>query len=240
MSEREQKVPLIAELFGLTPEGPLFEQALTHPSFTHETPEVAHNQRLEFLGDAILDFVVSLELYERFPDAAEGKLTRTRAQLVNTAALSRFARHHEFSHVLRFGKGGAHGGLSDSENVLADAVEALIAASYLEGGLEATRRACLQVMEFGLDSLQEAGARDPKSELQEKVQAQGRKAPNYRVVSSTGPAHEVEFEVEVFVDQQSLATGSGRSKRLAERRAAEVALSRIEQFFSAEPPNEEA
>jgi ribonuclease-3 len=240
MSEREQKAAPIAELFGLASEGPLFEQALTHPSFAHETPEAAHNQRLEFLGDAILDFVVSQELYQRFPEAAEGKLTRTRAQLVNTAALSRFARHHGFSHVLRFGKGGAQGGLSDSDNVLADAVEALIAASYLEGGLEATRRACLEVMEFGLESLQEAGARDPKSELQEKVQARGKKAPNYRVVCSTGPAHEVEFEVEVCVEAQRLATGSGRSKRLAERRAAEVALSKLDELFSIEAPSEEA
>lgn len=228
MTDAELKAAQIAQLFGLDPLGPLFQQAVTHPSFAHETKETPHNQRLEFLGDAILDFVVSEELYRRLADSAEGVLTRTRAQLVNTTALSSFAREHELFRALRFGKGGVQGGLSESDNVLADAVEALIAACFLEGGIESARQICLNVMEFGLRDLEDAGARDPKSELQETVQAQGMKAPSYRVLASKGPAHEVEFEVEVSVQGKALATGAGRSKRLAERKAAEIALLKLD------------
>jgi len=223
VSEVTQQASLIAGLFGLRVDGALFKQATTHPSFAHETPEAAHNQRLEFLGDAILDFVVSQALYERWEDAAEGQLTRARAQVVSTQALSRFAREHALALVLRLGKGGSQGGLRESDNVLADAVEALIAASYLETGIEAARTVCLRILEFGL-SAAEVGASDPKSELQEQVQARGLKAPIYSVVGSSGPAHEVEFEVEVSVDGSALARASGRSKRVAERNAAERAL----------------
>jgi ribonuclease-3 len=223
MSDATEPALLIAELFGLDVDGVLFKQAITHPSFAHETPEAPHNQRLEFLGDAILDFVVSQALYERWEDAAEGQLTRARAQVVSTQALSRFARERNLSPVLRFGKGGSQGGLRESDNVLADGVEALIAASYLEAGIEAARSACLKILEFGLGAA-EVGASDPKSELQEQVQARGLKAPIYSVVRSSGPAHEVEFEVEVSVDGSALARASGRSKRVAERNAAERAL----------------
>lgn len=177
------------------------------------------------MGDAILDFVVSEELYERFPESDEGKLTRTRAQLVSTGALARFARSHELGAVLRFGKGAAQSNLRQSENVLADAVEALIAASYLETGIESARSVCCAILEFGLGALPQAGARDAKSELQEKVQALGLRAPSYRVTGTHGPAHEAVFEVEVGVDGHRLAEGSGRSKRLAERQAAQRALS---------------
>lgn len=223
MSDATEQALLIAKLFGLDVDGVLFKQATTHPSFAHETPEAPHNQRLEFLGDAILDFVVSQALYERWEDAAEGQLTRARAQVVSTQALSRFAREHNLSSALRFGKGGSQGGLRESDNVLADGVEALIAASYLEAGIEAARKVCFKILEFGL-SASEVGASDPKSELQEQVQARGLKAPIYSVVRSSGPAHEVEFEVEVSVDGSARARASGRSKRVAERNAAERAL----------------
>ena len=213
-----------AKLFGLEPTSTLFLQAVTHPSFAHETPDVAHNQRLEFLGDAILDFVVSDQLYERFPESDEGRLTRTRAQIVSTGALAKFARHHSVGDALRFGKGAAQGNLRQSDNVLADAVEALIAASFLQHGISEATRVCGEVLHFGLSALSDAGARDAKSELQEKVQALGLRAPSYRVVASTGPAHESVFEVEVSVEGHQLATGTGRSKRAAERQAAERAL----------------
>jgi len=225
MVEPVEKTTEIAELFGLSPESDVFLEAVTHPSYAHETESVVHNQRLEFLGDAILDFVVSDVLFEKFPDAAEGQLTRTRSQLVSTGALARFARHHGLSVALRFGKGASQGKLHDNDNVLADVVEALIAAAYLQGGTSRAQEVCKKVMDFGLLALKEAGARDAKSDLQEKVQALGMKAPSYRVVSLVGPAHETTFEVEVSVNGTQLATATGRSKRSAEREAARIALS---------------
>ncbi len=222
----------IAQLFGLSTESATFVSAVTHPSFSHESPGEPDNQRLEFLGDAILDFVVSEDLFERFSDYDEGQLTRARAQLVNTQALSRFAREHELGAALRFGKGAGQSSLHDSDNVLADAVEALIAAAYRDQGIEGARRVCRLIVEFGMRWGAKAEARDTKSELQERVQALGLKAPVYRVVSTKGPAHEVVFDVEVSVGGRSLAQGRGRSKRLAERAAAELALreSRFEEM----------
>ncbi len=225
MSDPTEKIDEIAKLFGLSTENDLFAEAVTHPSYAHEFPQAAHNQRLEFLGDAILDFVVSDALFRKFADAAEGKLTRTRSQVVSTEALAQFARHHGLCAALRFGKGASQGKLHDNDNVLADVVEALIAASFLHGGIDLARVVCMQVMDFGLAALQVAGARDAKSELQEKVQALGMKAPQYRVVSIAGPAHETKFEVSVSVRDRELTRGIGRSKRGAEREAAEKALS---------------
>lgn len=224
MTEEKESEERVARLFGLEPSSVRFQTAVTHPSYAHEVAGALDNQRLEFLGDAILDFMVSEELYRRFPDSDEGKLTRVRAQIVSTGALARFARHYQISDALRFGKGAGQGSLHDSDNVLADAVEALIAAGYLDAGAEQARKICLEVLGFGMEAVQKVGARDVKSDLQEKVQALGLKAPVYRVVSSSGPAHEVVFEVEVSVKGTILASGKGRSKRLAERQAAQAAL----------------
>jgi ribonuclease-3 len=167
---------------------------------------------------------VSEVLYDRFPDSDEGKLTRTRAQLVSTGALASFARSRDVGSVLLLGRGASQGNLRDSDNVLADALEALIAASYLEKGIVGARPACVEILDFGLAALSQAGARDAKSELQEKLQALGLRAPAYRVIGTHGPAHESVFEVEVGVGGRALAQGSGRSKRSAEQKAAEQAL----------------
>jgi ribonuclease III len=214
----------VALLFALDPTSAAFIAATTHPSFSHESPGEPDNQRLEFLGDAILDFLVSEDLYERYKEYNEGQLTRLRAQLVSTQALSRFARHHDLGAALRFGKGAGQGSLHDSENVLADVVEALIAASYVDQGVEGARRLCRMVSEFGTQFSEQPDALDAKSDLQERVQALGLRAPIYRVVGTKGPAHEVVFDVEVSVGGVALAQGRGRSKRLAERAAAELAL----------------
>lgn len=221
---REMETRRVAALFGLEPESALYQAAVTHPSFAHEEKGVLDNQRLEFLGDAILDFVVSDQMYVLHPEWDEGKLTRTRAQLVSTGALASFARQHSIAAALRFGKGAGQANLEESDNVLADAVEALLAASYLENGLNEAKRVTQMLIEFGLAGLSEAGARDCKSELQETVQALGLKAPTYKVLGTEGPAHEVTFEVEVSVQGEALARGTGRSKRVAERNAARTAL----------------
>lgn len=213
----------VAELFGLSVGAAHLEQALTHPSFANEQAGVADNQRLEFLGDAVLGFAVSELLFQRYPDADEGTLTRLRARLVNADALADWARAEELQSDLRLGRGAEATGLRDSTNVLADAVEALIAASFIDAGLDAARRACERVVEANLEAAR-AGLRDPKSELQERVQAVGRPAPTYQVVGTEGPAHERWFEVCALVADQEVGRGRGRSKRQAEFEAARAAL----------------
>ncbi len=227
MVEELNEAARVAAFFGVSVESTHFLTAITHPSYAHEFPGEADNQRLEFLGDALLDFVISEELFRRFPDSDEGKLTRTRSQLVSTGALARFAREHEIAAALRFGKGAAQGSLHESDNVLADAVEALLAAAYLEAGPSEIRRLGVLILEFGLQAIEQAGARDAKSELQEEVQALGFRAPLYKIVATHGPAHEAVFDVEVSVAGRVLAAASGRSKRVAEREAARKALSEV-------------
>lgn len=214
------------DLFGLPESAPHLQLALTHPSYANEQgrPGVGDNQRLEFLGDAVLSFCTSEVLYARFPDADEGTLTRTRAQLVNAEALAAFARSVALPDGLLLGRGAMAAGLRDSTNVVADAVEALIAAAYLDLGLPAARRVCERIVDFGLARQHKAGARDPKSELQEQAQALGHAPPTYRVVQSGGPAHARWFEVEVLLGGAAVGQGRGRSKRLAEQEAARAAL----------------
>jgi ribonuclease-3 len=214
----------IALLLGLPQDALHLEQALTHPSYANERRGVADNQRLEFLGDSVLGFCTSEILFERFPSADEGTLTRIRALLVNAETLAAWARSIELQTELRLGRGADAGGLRDSTNVLADAVEALIAAAYLDGGLEVARKLCEQIVQAPLDSMQVAGARDPKCELQERIQAQGGEPPTYVVVESSGPAHARQFAVSVRIGDQAVAQGRGRSKREAERAAAVEAL----------------
>lgn len=221
-------------IFELGPESPHLEQALTHPSFAHESPGAADNQRLEFLGDAILSFISSRMLYHRFPRADEGELTRRRAQIVSTEALAQFARHHELGEQIRFGKGGARSSLADSDNVLADAVEALLAATFLDSGLEAAERAGCAIVDYAL-AQPETRALDPKSELQNCVQARGGRAPTYEVLRQEGPAHETIFEVVVRIGGREVARGLGRSKKAAERNAALAALA-DEGFLVTDPP----
>lgn len=218
----------IAELLGLPLTAPHFEEALTHPSFANEQRSARHNQRLEFLGDSVLGFCVSELLCARFPDADEGALTRMRAQLVNAQALAVWARKEDLAQVLRLGRGAGVAGLRDSTNVLADAVEALIAAVYLDVGLEAARAACERVVADELQALESDGARDPKSELQERLQAIGGDAPTYELIETGGPAHQRWFKVAVIQGERRLAEGSGRSKRAAERVAAAAALKSLD------------
>jgi ribonuclease-3 len=218
MSER------VAELFGLPPDAPHLLQALTHPSYANERRDVADNQRLEFLGDAVLGICVSLLLYERFQTADEGTLTRLRARLVNAHTLATWARRQPIAEAIMLGRGADAGGLRNSTNVLADTVEALIAATFLDAGFDAACRACEDVV---ADELAVAGAgeaRDPKSELQERVQALGAPPPTYEVVDSGGPPHARWFAVCVLVGGERAGEGRGPSKRAAERVAAATAL----------------
>ena len=184
---------------GIAPDAPHLKEALTHPSFAHERPGTVDNQRLEFLGDAVLGFCTSEILFARFPEADEGELTRMRSALVNAETLATWARRYNLAESLRLGRGAEGSNLRHSTNVLADAVEALVAAVYLDHGLEAASEACAHVVGEALSTLDQGAKRDPKSELQERIQGRGGSAPVYEVLDSGGPAHDRWFEIGVIV-----------------------------------------
>ncbi len=202
---------------------PRFEEALTHPSFANESTE-PDNQRLEFLGDAVLGLCVSELLARTRPEADEGTLTRMRSALVNAEALAAWARAEEVGSAIALGKGARAGSEREQTNVLADAVEALVACVYEARGLDGARRLVEHVVRGPMLEAPRLGTRDPKSLLQEEVQARGLAAPTYRVRGMRGPQHDPTFEVEVVVGDAVAGVGEGRSKRVAERAAAQAAL----------------
>jgi ribonuclease III len=206
---------------------PRFEEALTHPSLANETG-VSDNQRLEFLGDAVLGLCVSEMLARAHADADEGKLTRMRSALVNGEALAGWARRVDLGACVAFGRGAKLGSEREQTNVLADAAEALVAAVYESRGLEAARALVRDVVKERFEQAESLSAADPKSALQERVQADGMPSPVYRVVEVRGTPHQQVFDVEVVVEQRALARGEGRSKRMAERAAAVHALAAID------------
>lgn len=217
----------ILEQLGLSGACSRLEEALTHPSYANEHKDSPRdNQRLEFLGDAVLGLCVSELLMSRFPEAREGELSLMRASLVNAEALASFARKASLGGALRLGRGADAAGERSQNNVLADAVEALVGAVYLDFGMDAARTLARAVVSEQLEQMASGPAlgRDPKSELQERVQARGGASPKYRVVEAIGPDHSREFVVEVDVDGEVLGEGRGRSKKRAEQEAARSAL----------------
>lgn len=212
------------DVLGLGSEAEHLDEALTHPSYANERPGTHDNQRLELLGDAVLGFCTTEILFLRYPEADEGDLTRMRSALVNAEALAAWGRRHDVASLIRLGKGAEGSKLRESTNVLADTVEALVAAVYLDYGLDAAREACRRLVEEELTSLDAGAGRDPKSELQERVQSQGLAAPTYEVLESGGPAHDRWFEVGVKIDGRVVGRGAGRSKRQAEQAAASAVL----------------
>ncbi len=202
---------------------PRFAEALTHPSYANESSE-PDNQRLEFLGDAVLGLCVSELLARTRPEADEGTLTRMRSGLVNAEALARWARAENIGEAIALGRGARAGTEREQTNVLADAVEALVACVYEAHGLKGARKLVEQVVKEPMQEVERLGSRDPKSLLQEQVQARGLPAPTYRVKGMRGPQHDPTFEVEVLVGEDVVGVGEGRSKRVAERAAAMAAL----------------
>jgi ribonuclease-3 len=238
MTDTEGPLELLARLTGLSADSPRFLEAITHPSLANERRDVRDNQRLEFLGDSILGFCASELLFERFPNADEGALTRLRAQLVNAEALAAWGRSIGLAGALRVGRGANSAGLREGTNVLADAVEALIAAAYLDAGLERAKSLSTLVVQHILSTVGTAAARDPKSELQERLQALGQRAPSYELVEERGPAHDRRFRVRVVGAERTLGEGEGRSKRAAEQAAAASALRALEPALTPTPPSE--
>jgi len=203
--------------------------ALTHPSLAHESGvAAAHNQRLEFLGDAVLGVVLARELYEKFPGADEGLLTKSRAKLVNRHSLAAHGRALELGRHLILSRGEEITGGRDRDSALADAFEALLGAVFLDHGFERVRD--LIVREFTGEFCRlssPSGIENPKGELQELLQARSTSAPEYQLISASGADHDRDFECAVSHDGVELARGRGKTKKAAEGDAAEAALKKL-------------
>jgi ribonuclease III len=204
----------------------LLKLALTHPSVAHETTaQIPHNQRLEFLGDAVLGLVLTQELYQRFDTVSEGPLTKARAQMVNRRSLAEQARRFELGEFLILSRGEESSGGREKQSALADAFEAVLGAMFLDGGFEAARDFILKCFGDAFGHLTRIPNIDnPKGELQEMLQARSIDAPQYQTTSVTGPDHDRLFECAVFHEGRELGRGKGKSKKSAESEAALAAL----------------
>ena len=204
----------------------LLRLALTHPSVAHEQgASVQTNQRLEFLGDAVLQLVLTRALYEKFPGHDEGPLTKARAKLVNRRTLAEHGRILDLGPHLIMSRGEAAQGGRDRPSALADAYEALLGAMFLDGGFEAAREFILREFRSGFGELTTVPIMEnPKGELQELLQSNSQEAPQYSVVSVAGPDHDRVFECTVRHGGVELASGRGKSKKAAESDAALAAL----------------
>lgn len=203
----------------------LLENALTHSSYAHEThhPKMC-NERLELLGDSVLSIVVSDHLYRAFPKLSEGELTRIRASAVCEKSLCEFSRKLGLGQELLLSHGEANTGGRDRSSILADAFEALIAAVYLDGGMEPASRFILSFVLPSLERHTKAAEKDFKTHLQEVIQQNPEDKLTYTLVGESGPDHDKRFTVEVRINSNLVGTGEGRSKKDAEQAAAKEAL----------------
>ncbi len=207
----------------------LLRLALTHPSLAHELGGgQSHNQRLEFLGDAVLQLAITTELYQKFPQHGEGALTQARAQLVNRGTLAEQGRRLNLGQHLILSRGEETCGGRTRGSTIADAFEAILGAVFLDAGYDAARNLILHLYQETLVELEVVPSQEnPKGELQELLQAASPEPPRYDLLSATGPDHSRHFECAVFHAGQELGRGGGRSKKLAESAAAAAALGRV-------------
>ena len=205
----------------------LLKLALTHKSWIneHENGKVT-NERLEYLGDAVLELAVSEELYLRFPDKEEGFLTTLRSNLVNTTNLTKIAKKLKLGELLLLAKGEEETGGRNNPSLLANTTEAVIGALYLDQGMEKTRKFIETHLFSDIDKKIKKPLKDPKSRLQEYAQNKGFHAPSYKVVSQTGPDHDKTFVINVFVNDKVWGKGKGESKSKAAQKAAKDALTK--------------
>jgi len=201
----------------------LLLEALTHKSFSNERPDVSIvcNERLEFLGDAVLDLVISQRTFEDYPDLPEGELTRVRAELVREKNLAEVARRFDFGSCIKMGRGERRSGGESKDSILANAVEAFLGALFLDGGYSEAQRVIENIFrnEIILAVRNEFDV-DHKTKLQEFCQRVHHQTPDYQLISESGPDHQRHYTVEVHLKGKKISTGEGRSKKLAEQDAA--------------------
>ncbi|MDI9385090.1 MAG: ribonuclease III [Verrucomicrobiota bacterium] len=239
MSQHEYPLdPLQARLSHQFEDLTLLEQALEHPSLRIDGEHPSAYERLEFLGDAVLELIISDHLFKRFPNVSEGMLTRMRAALSNRTFLHSIAEIIDLGRYIKVGKGERIDSGPSRKTILADACEAVIGAIYLDGGMEAARKFILEEWEpFVATSASEGRWMNPKGQLQELAQATLKVHPVYKIINAVGRAHDMHFEVEVELGGRLLGKGHGTSKRKAQKNAAIDALNRWESIFG--PPIEE-
>ncbi len=207
----------------------LLRLAMTHPSISHELGESQdHNQRLEYLGDAVLQLVLSRELYDRYPQHDEGPLTKIRAQLVNQVSLAEHGRLLGLGEHLILSRGERLNGGRERPSIIADAFESVLGALFLDGGYDVARAFVLHCFRDEFTDVENAANADnPKGVLQEILQAASSEAPQYQILAATGPDHDRNFESAVLYKGEEIGRGSGKSKKLAEGQAAAAALERL-------------
>ena len=202
----------------------LINTALTHTSYAYEN-NVESNEKLEFLGDSILEFVSSKYIYEKYPKLKEGEMTKVRATVVCEESLYKIAKKHNFSDFLNLGKSEKSSCKEGRPAILADSVEAVIAAMYLDGGLEPVTKFIIENLKDEIAiAVNHVGEKDYKTVLQEKLQVKGEVKIEYILLNESGPDHNKVFEVEVRCDGRRLATGKGKSKKMAQMEAAKRAI----------------
>lgn len=203
----------------------LLENALTHSSYANEARGgIQSNERLEFLGDSVLSVVVSDYIYKKFHSLPEGELTKLRASLVCEKSLCSFSRELELGSFLKLGKGEEKGGGRERDSILADAFEAVLAAMYLDGGMEVARNHVMRFVLKELEHTDDEVFKDYKTALQEIIQRNPEESVSYFLIGESGPDHNKEFEVEVRLNSNVIGKGKGRSKKAAEQMAAKQAL----------------
>jgi ribonuclease-3 len=207
------------------------DQEFLGRALTHRSAAPLHNERLEYLGDALLGFIMAEHLYQSFPDADEGQLTRARAALVNRARLARIAQELQIAEDVRLGEGERKQGGWRRESLLANTLEAIVGAIYLDGGMDCCRAVVMEWFKTALSEVQPGhGDKDPKTELQEYMQARRLPLPRYETVEIAGAAHHREFTVRCMVTGlEGPVLASGSSRRRAEQRAAELTLRMLRQ-----------
>ena len=208
----------------------LLRESLTHKSFSNEQPgrDVPHNERLEFLGDAVLDLVVSHALFRAFPAIAEGELTRIRAEVVSEKGLAEIGRHLGLGASLRLGRGEERSGGREKDSLIADALEALLGALFCDGGFEDARRIIEDLCATAIERSARCKAGiDYKTRLQELLQAREGRTPTYALTLIEGPDHQRVYTVEVCSEGETIGCGRGRTKKAAEQEAAHEALTRF-------------
>lgn len=202
----------------------LLINALTHSSYANETREGSSNERLEFLGDSVLSIIVSEYIFEKFSHLPEGELTKIRASLVCEKSLCGFSRELDLGNYMRLGKGEEKGGGRERDSILADAFEAVLAAMYLDGGMEVAKKHVMRFIIPELKHTEDEVFKDYKTALQEIIQRNPEESVSYFLTGESGPDHDKMFEVEVRLNSNVIGRGKGKSKKRAEQMAAKQAL----------------